>query len=55
MPINRLYIIRAFNNKPLPPLSFFKAAGINTIIIKKEEDKSNINNRNKDKNVLPHL
>ena len=55
MPIDRLYIIRAFNNKPLSLLLFFKAAGINIIVIKKGEDKSNINNRNKDKNILPYL
>jgi hypothetical protein len=55
MPINRLYIVRAFNSKPLPLLLFFKAVGINAIIIKKGEDKSNINNRNKGRNILLHL
>jgi len=55
MLINRLYIVRAFNNKPLPPLLFFKAADINTIIIKKKENKLNINNRNKGRNVLLYL
>ena len=55
MPINRPYAVRASNNKPLPPLLFFKAAGINAIIIKKGEDKSNISNRNKDRNILPYL
>jgi hypothetical protein len=54
MPINRLYIVRAFNSKPLPLLLFFKAVDINTII-KKREDKSNINNRNKGRNILLHL
>jgi hypothetical protein len=55
MPIDRLYIIRAFNNKPLSLLLFFKTADINIIVVKKEENKSNINNRNKDKNVLLYL
>jgi hypothetical protein len=56
MPINKLYIVKASNNKPLPLLLlFFRAAGINTIIIKKREDKSNINSRNKDRNVLLYL
>jgi hypothetical protein len=55
MPINRLYIVRAFNNKPLSSSSFFKAAGISAIIVKKGEDKSNINSKNKGKNVLPYL
>jgi hypothetical protein len=55
MPINRLYIIGAFNSKPFPLLLFFRAAGISAIIVKKGEDKLNINNRNKGRNVLPHL
>jgi hypothetical protein len=55
MPINRLCAVRAFNSKPLPLLSFFRAAGISAIIIKKGEDKSNISGRNKDRNVLSHL
>jgi hypothetical protein len=55
MPINRLCAVRASNNKPLPPSSFFRAAGISTIIIKKGEDKSNISGRNKGRNVLLHL
>ena len=55
MPIDRLCVIRASNSKSLPLLLFFRAAGINTIIIKKGEDKSNISGRNKGKNVLPHL
>jgi hypothetical protein len=55
MPINKLYIIRASNNKSLPLLLFFRAVGISVIIIKEKEDKSNINNRNKDKNVLLYL
>jgi hypothetical protein len=53
--INRLYIVRAFNNKPLPLSLFFKIISISVIIIKKREDKSNINNRNKDRNVLLYL
>jgi hypothetical protein len=55
MPINKLCAVRASNSKPLPPLLFFKAAGISAIIIKKGEDKSNINSRNKSKNVLLYL
>jgi hypothetical protein len=55
MPINRLYMVRASNNKPLPLLLFFRAAGISAIIIKKREDKSNISSRNKGRNVLLHL
>ena len=54
MPINRLCAIWASNSKSLPPLLFFKAAGINAIIIKEGEDKSNISDRNKGRNVLPH-
>ena len=54
MPINRLYVVRASNNKPLPPLLFFKATGISAIIIKKRENKSNISGRNKGRNILPH-
>jgi hypothetical protein len=55
MPINRLYAIRASDNKSLPLLSFFRAAGISAIIIKEGEDKSNISSRNKGRNILPHL
>ena len=55
MLINRLYIVRAFNNKPLSPSLFFRAAGINIIIVKKREDKSNISNRNKGRSVLLYL
>jgi hypothetical protein len=55
MPIDRLYIVRASNSKPLPPSLFFRAAGINAIIVKKGEDKSNISSRNKDRNILLHL
>jgi hypothetical protein len=55
MPIDRLCAIRASDNKPLPLSSFFRAAGISAIIIKKGENKSNISGRNKDRNVLPHL
>jgi hypothetical protein len=55
MPINRLYIVKASNSKPLPLLLFFRAADISTIIIKKREDKLNINSRNKGKNILSHL
>jgi hypothetical protein len=55
MPINRLYVIWAFNSKSLSLLLFFRAAGINTIIIKEGEDKLNISNRNKSRNVLLYL
>ena len=55
MPINRLYVIWAFNSKSLSLLLFFRAAGISAIIIKEEEDKSNISSGNKDKNVLLYL
>ena len=55
MPINRLYIVRASNSKPLPLLLFFKVAGISAIIVKKREDKLNISSRNKGRNVLLHL
>ena len=54
MPIDRLCAVRAFNNKPLPPSLFFRAAGISAIIVKKGEDKSNISGRNKGRNVLLH-
>jgi hypothetical protein len=55
MPIDRLCAVRASDSKPLPPSSFFRAAGISAIVVKKGEDKSNISGRNKGKNVLPHL
>jgi hypothetical protein len=55
MPIDRLCAVRASDSKPLPPSSFFRAAGISAIVVKKREDKSNISSRNKDKNVLSHL
>jgi hypothetical protein len=55
MPINRLGVIRASNNKSLSLLLFFRAASISAIIIKEGEDKSNISSRNKDKNVLLYL
>jgi hypothetical protein len=55
MPIDRLYTVRASNSKPLPLLLFFRAAGISAIIIKKRENKSNINSRNKGRNILLHL
>jgi hypothetical protein len=55
MPIDRLCAVRASDNKPLPLSLFFKAAGISAIIVKKGEDKSNINDRNKGRNVLLHL
>ena len=55
MPIDRLYAVRASNSKPLPPSSFFRAAGISAIVIKEREDESNISGRNKGRNVLPHL
>jgi sugar/nucleoside kinase (ribokinase family) len=55
MPINRLGAIRASNNKSLSLLLFFRAAGINAIIIKEGEDKSNISSGNKGRNVLLYL
>jgi hypothetical protein len=55
MPIDRLCAVRASNSKPLPPSLFFRAAGISAIVVKKEEDKSNISSRNKGRNILPHL
>jgi hypothetical protein len=55
MPINKLGVIKAFNSKSLSLLLFFKTASINIIIIKERENKSNINSRNKDKNVLLYL
>jgi hypothetical protein len=55
MPINRLYIVRASDNKPLSLLLFFRAAGISAIVVKKGENKSNISNRNKGRNILPYL
>jgi hypothetical protein len=55
MPIDRLYAVRASDSKPLPPSSFFRAAGISAIVVKKGEDKSNISGRNKGRNVLLHL
>jgi sugar/nucleoside kinase (ribokinase family) len=55
MPIDRLCTVRASDNKPLSLLLFFKAAGISAIVVKKGENKSNINSRNKGRNVLPHL
>jgi hypothetical protein len=55
MPIDRLCVIRASNSKSLPLSSFFRAAGISVIVIKEREDESNINGRNKGRNVLPYL
>jgi hypothetical protein len=55
MPINRLYVIKASNSKSLPLSSFFRAAGISAIVIEEGEDKSNISNRNKGRNVLSHI
>jgi hypothetical protein len=55
MPIDRLYVVRAFDSKPLPLLSFFRAAGISAIVVKKGEDKLNISGRNKGRNVLLYL
>jgi hypothetical protein len=54
MLINKLYIIKAFNNKSFPLLLFFKPAGIN-IIIKERENILNINSKNKGKNILLYL
>jgi hypothetical protein len=51
MLINKLYIIKAFNNKSFPLLLFFKPAAIN-IIIKERENILNINSKNKGKNIL---
>jgi sugar/nucleoside kinase (ribokinase family) len=55
MPIDRLYTVRASNNKPLSLSLFFRAAGISVIIVKKGENKSNISDRNKGRNILLYL